>query len=268
MSIYLNWRKTDVAEGTLKTANGTRESKALGKFDEATNKWYAYDPLTKQAYGRPLDNFSVDTPRLNDPNSLHSIGSNDVVKTASQQHGVAATGTFSVGQETVEGNVVLFQGNWHRYDAINKRAFGPPLTDFKPSRVAANGDVRSMDADLLGYEVKYIAPQELSTKGLQSNVYVGRSKKEYVKIDDKFYESHLKDGQRVIRHPSRTGPDLPVRDLGLSGWEPLSRTDRLLGARAATLEPRRKYLLNPAGRYPPDGKPDTPLFAEPQGRRT
>lgn len=222
-------KKTDVAEGTLKTANGTRESKALGKFDEATNKWYAYDPLTKQAYGRPLDNFSVDTPRLNDPNSLHSIGSNDVVKTASQQHGVAATGTFSVGQETVEGNVVLFQGNWHRYDAINKRAFGPPLTDFKPSRVAANGDVRSMDADLLGYEVKYIAPQELSTKGLQSNVYVGRSKKEYVKIDDKFYESHLKDGQRVIRHPARTGPDLPVRDLGLSGWEPLSRTDRLLG---------------------------------------
>uniref|UniRef100_UPI003C7DC93E hypothetical protein n=1 Tax=Pseudomonas veronii TaxID=76761 RepID=UPI003C7DC93E len=156
-------KKTDVAEGTLKTANGTRESKALGKFDEATNKWYAYDPLAKQAYGRPLDNFSVDTPRLNDPNSLHSIGSNDVVKTASQQHGVAATGTFSVGQETVEGNVVLFQGNWHRYDAINKRAFGPPLTDFKPSRVAANGDVRSMDADLLGYEVKYIAPQELST---------------------------------------------------------------------------------------------------------
>lgn len=222
-------KKTDVAEGTLKTANGTRESKALGKFDEATNKWYAYDPLTKQAYGRPLDNFSVDTPRLNDPNSLHSIGSNDVVKTASQQHGVAATGRFTVGQETVEGNVVLFQGNWHRYDAINKRAFGPPLTDFKPSRVAANGDVRSMDADLLGYEVKYIAPQELSTKGLQSNVYVGRSKKEYVKIDDKFYESHLKDGQRVIRHPARTGPDLPVRDLGLSGWEPLSRTDRLLG---------------------------------------
>ncbi|MGB4487142.1 MAG: hypothetical protein WBI95_16730 [Pseudomonas veronii] len=192
-------KKTDVAEGTLKTANGTRESKALGKFDEATNKWYAYDPLTKQAYGRPLDNFSVDTPRLNDPNSLHSIGSNDVVKTASQQHGVAATGTFTVGQETVEGNVVLFQGNWHRYDAINKRAFGSPLTDFKPSRVAANGDVRSMDADLLGYEVKYIAPQELSTKGLQSNVYVGRSKKEYVKIDGKFYESHLKDGQRVIR---------------------------------------------------------------------
>ncbi len=210
------------------------KAKRWANSTEATNKWYAYDPLAKQAYGRPLDNFSVDTPRLNHPNSLHSIGSNDVAKTASQQHGVAVTGTFSVGQETVEGNVVLFQGNWHRYDAINKRAFGPPLTDFKPSRVAANGDVRSMDADLLGYEVKYIAPQELSTKGLQSNVYVGRSKKEYVKIDDKFYESHLKDGQRVIRHPTRTGPDLPVRDLGLSGWEPTLQNRPPPGGRAAT----------------------------------
>ncbi|MBF8003296.1 hypothetical protein IZT72_01720 [Pseudomonas brenneri] len=222
-------KKSDIAEGTYKATNSARESKTLAKFDEASNKWYAFDPRTKLAYGKPLDNFVVATPRLNDPDSLYTIGSNDAVKTASQQHGLAATGTFKIGQETIEGNVVMFQGNWHQYDALKKRAFGPPLSDFKPSRVAANGEVKSLHADLLDYEVKHIDPDELKIRGLQGNIYVGRSNKEYVKVNGKLYSSHLKEGQRVIRHARGAGPDIPIKDLGPSGWGLASRENRLLG---------------------------------------
>lgn len=225
-------KKRDIAEGANKLVG-----KTLGKFDEASNKWYPFNPHTKQVYGKPLDDFIVDTPKLNDPNSLHGIGSHDVAKTASQQHGLAATGTFKVGQNTVEGNVVMFQGNWHQYDALKKRAFGPPLSDFKPSRVAANGEVKSLNTDLLGYDVKYIAPDELKTKGLQGNIYVGRSNKEYVKVDGQLYESRLNGDQRVIRHPGGKGPDIPIKDLGTTGWEPTTRSNRLLGGAGGNSTP-------------------------------
>ena len=220
-------KKPDIAEGTYKALNSATESKTLAKFDEASGKWYVFDPRTQQAYGKPLDNFVVDGPSTS--TGLQALDNADGVKTASQQHGLAASGKFKVGQETVEGTAVMFQGNWHRYDALKKQPFGPPLKDFSPSRVAAGGEVRPLDASLLGYEAKYIAPQELTIKGLQGNVYVGRSGKEYVKIDGVLYESHLKDGQRFVRHSKGTGPDLPVRDLGVSGWEPSGRSVRLLG---------------------------------------
>ncbi|WP_080727646.1 glycosyltransferase [Pseudomonas fluorescens] len=222
-------KRPDIAEGTYKATNSALETRALAKFDEATQQWYLFDARTKQAYGKALDNFYVDVPKLNDPNSLHAIGSDDVAKTASQQHGLAASGTFKVGEKTVEGNVVLFQGNWHQYDTLKKRAFGPPLRDFTPSRVAANGEVKSLNTDLLGYDIKHIALDELTTKGAQGNIYVGRSKKEYVKVDGQLYESRVQDGQRTIRHPGGSAPDIPLRDLGVSGWEPASRTNRLVG---------------------------------------
>lgn len=222
-------KRPDIAEGTYKAINGTVDSKALAKFDEATGQWYSVDPRTQHAYGKPLDNFVADAAGASTADSLQAIGSADGVIAASQQHGLAASGKYKAGQETVEGTAVMYQGNWHPYDAIKKQPFGPPLKDFSPSRVAASGEVRPMDTALLGYEAKYIAADELSTTGLQGNVYVGRSQKEYVRIDGALYESRLKDGQRIIRHPHGTGPDIPVRDLGASGWEPATRSARLLG---------------------------------------
>ena len=232
-------KRPDIAEGTYKAINTTVESKALAKFDEAAGKWYAVDPRTQQAYGKPLDNFVADGPGAAASDSLHAIGSADGVVSAGQRHGLAASGTFKDGLDTVEGTAVMFQGNWHRYDAIKRQPFGPPLKDFTPSRVAVGGEVRPLDTELLGYEAKYIAPDELSTKGLQGSVYEGRSQKEYVKIDGVLYESRLKDGQRLIRHPKGTGPDIPVRDLGVAGWEPSSRSTRLLGG-ASDSTPRWK----------------------------
>lgn len=221
--------RPDIAEGTYKALNSTAESKALAKFDEASGNWYAMDPRTRQSYGKALENFAVASPGAAPSDSLRAIGSADGVLSASQHHGLAASGTFKEGQKTLEGTAVMFEGNWHRYDAIKQQPYGAPLKDFTPSRVAAGGEVRPLDTTLLGYEAKYIAQDELATKGLQGNVYVGRSQKEYVNIDGVLYESRLKDGQRLIRHPKGAGPDIPVRDLGASGWEPSSRSARLLG---------------------------------------
>ena len=231
-------KKADIAEGTFKAANSARSTKVLAKFDEATQKWYALDPRTKQAYGKPLENFVPDVPKPGDSNSLRAIASDDAIQNASKQHGLAATGTIQVGQETVERQAVMFQGNWHEYDALKQRAVGPPLKDFKPGRVAASGEVRSLD-DLHSYEARYIAADQLSTKGLQSNVFVGRSKREYVKVDGRLFESQVKDGQRVIRHPNGTSPDIPVKELGPSGWSPVSRSERLLGGASGAPTPYR-----------------------------
>ncbi|WP_256657703.1 hypothetical protein [Pseudomonas sp. R5-89-07] len=217
-------KRPDIAEGTYKLAANGGDIPALAKFDEGTQKWFAFDPRTQQAYGKPLDQF-----RAGQEGGLEAIGSNDMIKAVSQRHGLAATGTFKVGQKSVEGNVVMFQGNWHQYDPLKKLPVGPPVTDFTPSRVAASGEVRVADAELLGYQAKYIEQRELSSKGLQGNVYQGRSKKEYVKVDGTLYESKVKDGQRFILHPSGKGPDIPVKDLGISGWEPRSRSVGLLG---------------------------------------
>lgn len=50
-------RSHDIAQGTFKSAQGIGEAKAMAKFDEATQQWHAYDPRTKQAYGKPLEGF-------------------------------------------------------------------------------------------------------------------------------------------------------------------------------------------------------------------
>lgn len=68
---------------------------------------------------------------------------------------------------------------------------------------------------------------------------VGRSKREYVKVDGRLFESQVKDGRRVIRHPNGTSPDIPVKDLGLTGWAPLSRSERLLAGAGGTPTPFR-----------------------------
>ncbi|RMQ88173.1 MULTISPECIES: glycosyltransferase [Pseudomonas] len=231
-------KKADIAEGTYRAANSARSTKALAKFDEATQKWYALDPRTQQAYGKPLEHFVPGVRKPGDSNSLRAIASDDTLQTASEQHGLAATGTIQVGQQTVQRQAVMFQGNWHEYDALKQRAIGPPLKDFKPDRVAASGEVRSLD-NLHGYETRYIAEDQLSTKGLQNNMFVGRSNREYVKVDGRLFESRVKDGQRVILHPKGTAADIPVKDLGPSGWAPLSRSERLLGGASNTPTPFR-----------------------------
>lgn len=66
----------DIAQGTFKSAQGISEGKAMARFDETTQHWYAYDPRTNQAYGKPLENFVAEhsSPVSSNANSLLQTG--------------------------------------------------------------------------------------------------------------------------------------------------------------------------------------------------
>lgn len=157
-------------------------------------------------------------------------GSYDLLKAASARHGLAATGSYTLAQQTLESGAIFRDGNWYAYDVARQQPYGPALAAFHPDVTAAGGEVRAVAApDLTAYAVADIAPQQLAVKGLQANVFVGPNHTEYVKIDGRLYASRLKDGQRLVTPPSGAGAEFPVRDLGVAGWAPTSSTHRLLG---------------------------------------
>ncbi|EIK73831.1 sugar-binding domain (DXD), glycosyltransferase family protein [Pseudomonas synxantha BG33R] len=156
-------------------------------------------------------------------------GSYDVLKAASTQHGLVAVGTSKVVGHDLEMGAVFRGGNWHAFDSVKGVPYGPPLKNFQPTVAAAAGEVKVLNKpSLLGYEA-VIDPDLLQVKGMQNNVYVGPNNKEYIKIDNKLYASTVKDGQRVIQHPSAPHNDIKVKDLGSAGWEVSVTANRLLG---------------------------------------
>ena len=163
-----------------------------------------------------------------------ATGSYDLLKAASTQHGLVSTGTARIAGHDLEMGAVFQGGNWHAFDAAKGLPYGPPLQHFQPSVVAANGELKVLNTpSLQGYEAT-VSADLLQVKGLQGNVYVGPNNKEYVKVDGTLYESNLNEGQRFIRHPSGTGVDLPIKDVGVAGWEPISRGHRLPGGAPTT----------------------------------
>lgn len=156
-------------------------------------------------------------------------GSYDVLKAASTQHGLVAIGTSKVAGETLEGDALFRGGNWYAFDAAKGRPYGSPLKDFQPAVAAAGEKVKVFNKpSLLDCETT-VSPGLLRVNGLQANVYVGPNNKEYIKVDGKLYPSTVKDGQRVIQHPSGPRDDIAVKDLGSAGWEPSATANRLFG---------------------------------------
>ncbi|KAA8563071.1 hypothetical protein FX985_03138 [Pseudomonas extremaustralis] len=70
-------------------------------------------------------------------------GSYNLLKRASKDHGVVATGTYKLAEQTIESGAVLSQGKWYAYNPINGRAYGPPLPMFSANSVAMGGDMQS-----------------------------------------------------------------------------------------------------------------------------
>lgn len=156
-------------------------------------------------------------------------GSYDVLKAASTQHGLVAVGTSKVAGEVLDSDALFRGGNWYAFDAAKGRPYGTPLKDFQPAVAAAGDRVEVFNRpSLRDYEVN-VSPAQLQVKGLQSNVYVGPNNKEYIKVDGKLYQSTVKDGQRVIQHPSAPRDNIAVKDLGSAGWEPSATANRLFG---------------------------------------
>lgn len=69
----------------------------------------------------------------------------DVLKAASAQHGVAATGTFKLAGQTVEGGAVLKDGKWYSFDVDRMQAYGSPLEDFTAKARAVDGVLATVE---------------------------------------------------------------------------------------------------------------------------
>ncbi|SDS88054.1 hypothetical protein [Pseudomonas trivialis] len=67
-------------------------------------------------------------------------GSYDVLKAASKNDRIVATGTFKLADEVVEGGAVFENRKWYLLDPVTG-PYGTALADFKPVTVAANGEI-------------------------------------------------------------------------------------------------------------------------------
>ena len=66
-------------------------------------------------------------------------GSYDLLKAVSKDYGIAATGTFRVAGQRVEGGAVLQGGKWYAFDADKMRPYGGPLEGFTAETKAMGG---------------------------------------------------------------------------------------------------------------------------------
>lgn len=89
-----------------------------------------------------------------------AAGSYDLLKAASKQHGVVATGTYKIAGQSIEGGAAYQNGKWYAFDPIKQQPYGTGLIDFKPATVAANGEINNNFIDWLA---TYVAPVPKAT---------------------------------------------------------------------------------------------------------
>ncbi|QLG91844.1 hypothetical protein HZF02_07675 [Pseudomonas yamanorum] len=78
-------------------------------------------------------------------NKLRGVtGRYDLLKMASQQYDAAATGTFKVAGQSVEGGAVLHNGKWYAFDAGKMQPYGSPLESFTAKTQAVGGTLTTI----------------------------------------------------------------------------------------------------------------------------
>lgn len=98
-------------------------------------------------------------------------GTFDGLKAASKTHGVAATGSYKVAGQTIEGGAVFHEGKWYAYDPISDRQYGPALKDFIPKVAAHDGEVRAFTDSWLGKMIgAVVAPPAVNANFLKDFV--------------------------------------------------------------------------------------------------
>ena len=68
-------------------------------------------------------------------------GSYDLLKAASKHYDAAATGTFKVAGQSVDGGAVLQNGRWYAFDVDRMRPYGSPLEGFIAKTSAMDGAI-------------------------------------------------------------------------------------------------------------------------------
>lgn len=85
-------------------------------------------------------------------------GSYDVLKAASKQHTLAATGIYPIAGQSVQSGAVLKECKWYAFDAEKMQPYGAPLKGFVPDTVAQDGVVKALDKYLLNWLATVVAP--------------------------------------------------------------------------------------------------------------
>lgn len=70
-----------------------------------------------------------------------ATGSYDLLKAISKDYGTAATGSFNVAGQRMEGGAVLHNGKWYAFDADKLRPYGGPLDGFAAGTKAVDGAI-------------------------------------------------------------------------------------------------------------------------------
>ncbi|ARB30137.1 hypothetical protein [Pseudomonas tolaasii] len=79
-----------------------------------------------------------------------ATGSYDLLKAASKNQGIMATGTYTFAEQTIEGGAVFRDGKWYGYDPVGKRPYGAEIKGFIPNVVAFEGEVRALTDTWIG----------------------------------------------------------------------------------------------------------------------
>ncbi|WP_164699481.1 hypothetical protein [Pseudomonas sp. BRG-100] len=138
-----------------------------------------------------------------------ATGSYDLLKAASKQEGIVATGTYKVTEQTVEGGAVFREGKWYAYDPITQKPYGAALDDFTPATVAANGQINS---NFIDWIARYAAPNPSTSREIFRDTLESAQRNDSVAYMRGFNSGRVEDVPGY--HPTMKQSE--VRDLAVT----------------------------------------------------
>lgn len=98
-----------------------------------------------------------------------ATGSYDLLKAASKEFGVAATGKLKIAGQNVDSAAVLQNGKWYAFDVDKGRPSGVPLEGFTPQFAAVGGEVRGLIDSPFGQWVGRWAAPPIASPNFRKN---------------------------------------------------------------------------------------------------
>ncbi|WP_455824731.1 hypothetical protein [Pseudomonas graminis] len=129
-------KNPDIVEGSYRATNSASDVKALAKFDDETGKWFAYNPNTKNIYGKALEGFNPQKPSLID----------DVLEPSLLDFNLAKDNVIQLGStikefKIIDSEVHVFYDVYKKTDRLNIVAHGKPYVSNKKIFSRNNADI-------------------------------------------------------------------------------------------------------------------------------
>lgn len=129
-------KQPDIAQGSYKAANSANDVNTLAKFDADTGKWFAYNPNTKNVYGKAIEGFTPQKPSMID----------NVLETSLLETGLAKDNVIQLGSnikefKVIDSEVHVFYDVYKGTDRLNIVAHGKPYVSNKKIFSRNNADI-------------------------------------------------------------------------------------------------------------------------------